>query len=35
LDVTNNITLEELRRQLAGQGLIFGDRTVRRFLKRH
>ncbi len=35
LDETTDITLEELRRQLAGQGLVFGDGTVRRFLKRH
>jgi transposase len=32
---TPDITLEELRRQLTGQGLVFGDGTVRRFLKRH
>ena len=35
LDDTADITLDELRRRLAGQGLIFGDGTVRRFLKRH
>ena len=35
LDDTPDITLEELRRQLADKGLIFGDGTVRRFLKRH
>jgi transposase len=35
LDEKTDITLEELRRQLAGQGLVFGDGTVRRFLKRH
>ncbi len=35
LDETTDITLEELRRQLAERGLVFGDGTVRRFLKRH
>lgn len=35
LDETADITLDELRRRLADQGLIFGDGTVRRFLKRH
>ena len=35
LDDTADITLAELRRQMAGQGLVFGDGTVRRFLKRH
>jgi transposase len=35
LEEKTDITLEELRRQLAGQGLVFGDGTVRRFLKRH
>ena len=35
LDETTDITLDELRRLLAGQGLVFGDGTVRRFLKRH
>jgi transposase len=35
LDETTDITLEELRRQLAAQGLVFGDGTIRRFLKRH
>lgn len=35
LDTTPDITLDELRHQLAGKGLIFGDGTVRRFLKRH
>jgi transposase len=35
LDETTGITLEELRRQLADKGLVFGDGTVRRFLKRH
>ena len=30
-----DITLEELRRRLAEVGLVFGDGTVRRFLKRH
>jgi transposase len=35
LDETTDITLSELRRQLAERGLIFGDGTVRRFLKRH
>ena len=35
LDGTADITLDELRRQLADQGLVFGDGTVRRFLKRH
>lgn len=35
LDEKSDITLEELRRQLAGKGLVFGDGTVRRFLKRH
>lgn len=32
---TPDITLDELRRRLAAKGLIFGDGTVRRFLKRH
>jgi transposase len=32
---TPDITLAELRRRLTGKGLIFGDGTVRRFLKRH
>lgn len=32
---TPDITLEELRGQLANRGLIFGDGTVRRFLARH
>jgi transposase len=35
LNETTDLTLEELRRQLADKGLIFGDGTVRRFLKRH
>jgi transposase len=35
LDETTDITLEELRRQMADKGLVFGDGTVRRFLKRH
>jgi len=35
LEETSDITLEELRRQLAEKGLVFGDGTVRRFLKRH
>jgi transposase len=35
LDETTDITLGELRRQLAKMGLVFGDGTVRRFLKRH
>ena len=35
LDETKDITLEELRRQLAEKGLVFGDGTVRRFLQRH
>ncbi len=35
LDATTDITLEELRRQMADKGLVFGDGTVRRFLKRH
>jgi transposase len=35
LEETSDITLEELRRQLADKGLVFGDGTVRRFLKRH
>jgi transposase len=35
LDETTDITLEELRRQLAAEGLVFGDGTIRRFLKRH
>ena len=35
LDETTDITLEELRHQLGEQGLVFGDGTVRRFLKRH
>lgn len=35
LDETTDITLEELRSQMADKGLIFGDGTVRRFLKRH
>jgi len=35
LEETKDITLEELRRLLADKGLIFGDGTVRRFLKRH
>jgi transposase len=35
LEETADITLEELRRQLAEKGLVFGDGTVRRFLKRH
>lgn len=35
LDETADITLDELRRRLADQGLIFGDGTVRRFLNRH
>ena len=30
-----DITLEELRRRLAEVGLVFGDGTVRRLLKRH
>ena len=34
LDGTADITLDELRRQLAQNGLVFGDGTVRRFLKR-
>jgi transposase len=32
---TADVTLEELRRQLAEKGLVFGEGTVRRFLKRH
>lgn len=35
LDEVPDITLDDLRRQLADRGLIFGDGTVRRFLKRH
>ena len=35
LDETTDLTLEELRRQLAAKGLVFGDGTIRRFLKRH
>jgi transposase len=35
LDETTDITLEGLRRQLADKGLVFGDGTIRRFLKRH
>jgi transposase len=35
LDDTTDITLAELRLQMAEQGLVFGDGTVRRFLKRH
>jgi len=35
LEETTDITIEELRRRLADKGLIFGDGTVRRFLKRH
>jgi transposase len=35
LEETTDITLEELRRQMADKGLVFGDGTVRRFLKRH
>lgn len=35
LEETPDITLDELRRRLADKGLIFGDGTVRRFLKRH
>ena len=35
LDAMPDITLAELRRQLADKSLIFGDGTVRRFLKRH
>ncbi len=30
-----DITLAELRARLADKGLVFGDGTVRRFLKRH
>jgi transposase len=32
---TPDITLDELRRRLAAKGLVFGDGTVRRFLKRN
>ena len=35
LEETSDITLEELRRQLAEKGLVFGDGTVRRLLKRN
>jgi transposase len=35
LDEVPDITLDELRRQLADKGLVFGDGTVRRFLTRH
>jgi transposase len=35
LEATADITLQELRRKLAENGLVFGDGTVRRFLKRH
>jgi transposase len=35
LEEIPDITLEELRRQLTEKGLVFGDGTVRRFLKRH
>jgi transposase len=35
LEETADITLQELRRQLGENGLVFGDGTVRRFLKRH
>jgi transposase len=35
LDEITDITLAELRGQLAERGLVFGDGTVRRFLKRH
>lgn len=29
-----DITIDELRRRLAGEGLIFGDGAIRRFFKR-
>jgi transposase len=35
LEETADTTLEELRRQLAEKGLVFGDATVCRFLERH
>ena len=35
LEETPDVTLEELRLRLAERGLVFGDGTVRRFLKRH
>jgi transposase len=35
LEETADTTLEELRRQLAEKGLVFGDATVYRFLERH
>jgi transposase len=35
LDETADMTLEEPCRRLADRGLVFGDGTVRRFLKRH
>jgi transposase len=35
IEETPDITLAELRARLADKGLVFGDGTVRRFLKRH
>lgn len=35
LENERDITVEELRRRLSEQGLIFGEGTVRRFFARH
>lgn len=35
LKATPDSTIEELRRLLAGKGLVFGEGTIRRFLARH
>src|SRR5271157_3506478 len=35
LEETADITIEELRRELAGKGLAFGFGTIRRFFARH
>jgi transposase len=35
LKATPDVSIEELRRSLANEGLVFGEGTVRRFLARH
>lgn len=35
LDEEPDVTLVELRGKLADKGLVFGDGTIRRFLRRH